>query len=439
MSVRQYIGARYVPRFYEGTNGHEWASGVQYEPLTIVTYAGNSYTSKKPVPASVGAPNINPDYWANTGNFNAQVGELTNSVTSLTARTDALEAEVEPAIEVLNDEVLPKLTAGDRSRYVLCVGDSYGIDTVSWTGWISQFVTAWNAQGGHAFGLGTGGAGWVVAPQGKNYLQTLQALAGQVAGHEKDITDIVVLGGYNDASTNTTTADIIAAMGTFRTYVAEHYPNASIKIGFIGICNNDAAMMDKLIDYCKTWKDGSAVHGFGYCENFEHILTNDQYVFEAAGNANSHFHPNTVGNSRVASAISTYLTSGNYHIYQGYFYLNFFFFKQDGATFAVPRMGEQMGVNNNALNLVFPFNTWVDFFDLKGANIMWGSDRYKPGGILTIFAANESNAKRLQWKYEDRKIKVNNIFNTSTLDYSDTSIAHYIDLDAFALPWEMAY
>lgn len=438
--MRQYIGARYVPKFYEGVNNsHEWASGVQYEPLTIVTYANNSYTSKKPVPSTVGAPNLNPEYWANTGNYNAQVGALTESVDALTGRVDTMEPALTEAVTVLDDEVLPKLTANDRTRYVIAIGDSYGIDTASWSGWISQFINTWNAQGGHAFGLGTGGAGWVAAPQGKNYLQTLQAAASQVTGHEKDVTDIVVLGGYNDASTDTTVANLNAAMAAFRTYVKATYPNASVKVGFIGIQNNDNEMMDKLIDYCKYWKDGAAINGFTYCENFEHILTNDDYVFAADGNANSHFHPNTTGNSRVAAALAAFLTSGVYHMIQGLFYLNWFFFKQDANSFAVPRMGEQVGLNTNALNMTFPFNTWVDLLDLTGAKIMWGSNRYKPGGVLTIFDANEANVKHLQWKYENRKIKVNNIFNTTTIDFSNTSVAHYMDLGAFALPWEMAY
>ena len=40
--VRQYVGARYVPVF---ANPLEWSDTREYEPLTIVTYQGNSYTS----------------------------------------------------------------------------------------------------------------------------------------------------------------------------------------------------------------------------------------------------------------------------------------------------------------------------------------------------------------------------------------------------------
>lgn len=70
---RQYIGARYVPKFAEPV---EWDNLRSYEPLTIVTYAGTSYTSKKPVP--VGIDLNNTDYWAVTGNYNEQVEEYRN-------------------------------------------------------------------------------------------------------------------------------------------------------------------------------------------------------------------------------------------------------------------------------------------------------------------------------------------------------------------------
>lgn len=68
-----YIGARYVPKFSD-TPGSEWDNSIQYEPLTIVLYQGNSYTSKTFVP--VGVDIDNDTYWALTGNFNAQVESL---------------------------------------------------------------------------------------------------------------------------------------------------------------------------------------------------------------------------------------------------------------------------------------------------------------------------------------------------------------------------
>ena len=65
---RQYVGARYVPKIMG-----EWNKALQYEALSVVTYKGNSFTSKVPVPANVDITNAN--YWINTGNYNAQVEE----------------------------------------------------------------------------------------------------------------------------------------------------------------------------------------------------------------------------------------------------------------------------------------------------------------------------------------------------------------------------
>lgn len=46
---------------------------MSYEPLTVVTHLGNSFTSKKPVPANTEITDTN--YWVVTSNYNAQVEE----------------------------------------------------------------------------------------------------------------------------------------------------------------------------------------------------------------------------------------------------------------------------------------------------------------------------------------------------------------------------
>lgn len=74
---RQYVGARYVPKIMG-----EWNKALQYEALSVVTYMGNSFTSKVPVPANVEINNT--DYWVNTGNYNTQVEEY---------RKESLEAK----------------------------------------------------------------------------------------------------------------------------------------------------------------------------------------------------------------------------------------------------------------------------------------------------------------------------------------------------------
>ena len=61
-----YIGHRYVPLLVG-----EWDKSIQYEGLSIVTYKGASYTSKKMTPAGIDIKN--EEYWVLTGNYNAQI------------------------------------------------------------------------------------------------------------------------------------------------------------------------------------------------------------------------------------------------------------------------------------------------------------------------------------------------------------------------------
>lgn len=72
MAIRNYVGARYVPKFADPV---EWQANTSYEAMVIVTYNNSSYTSKVPVPPTVGNPAENSKYWALTGNYNAQIEE----------------------------------------------------------------------------------------------------------------------------------------------------------------------------------------------------------------------------------------------------------------------------------------------------------------------------------------------------------------------------
>lgn len=83
--VRQYVGARYVPVFADPL---EWSSAQGYEPLTIVAYQGNSYTSMQSVPAGIDITNT--EYWAQTGNYNAQIEAYRQEVLNYANKVDGI-------------------------------------------------------------------------------------------------------------------------------------------------------------------------------------------------------------------------------------------------------------------------------------------------------------------------------------------------------------
>ncbi len=104
--VRQYVGARYVPVF---ANPLEWSDTREYEPLTIVIHNGNSYTSMQSVPTGIGIANT--DYWAITGNFNAQVEAYRQEVLQWSEKIDNANTNASNAVTTANNALSVANTA----------------------------------------------------------------------------------------------------------------------------------------------------------------------------------------------------------------------------------------------------------------------------------------------------------------------------------------
>ena len=107
MTTTQYVGARYVPKFAEPD---QWDGTRAYEPLTIVLYQGNSYTTRQYTPAGIDI--ANEEFWAETGNYNAQVElyreevkELAN-VANSSVRKYSTVADMQSADLNINDIVI---------------------------------------------------------------------------------------------------------------------------------------------------------------------------------------------------------------------------------------------------------------------------------------------------------------------------------------------
>ena len=96
---RQYVGARYVPKIMG-----EWNKALQYEALSIVTYMGNSFTSKVPVPTNIEIDNT--DYWINTGNYNTQVENYRKETEKISMKLNTKINFYNNVNEMINDNYL---------------------------------------------------------------------------------------------------------------------------------------------------------------------------------------------------------------------------------------------------------------------------------------------------------------------------------------------
>lgn len=171
---RQYVGARYVPKVMG-----EWNKALQYEALSIVTYAGNSFTSKIPVPANIDISNRT--YWVNTGNYNAQV--------------EAYRQETAQLKSDLNNETTNRKNA-DKDN-ILWIGDSYSVNyNHKLPNGVRNMLNATNW-----YEYSKGGAGFAGAWAGASFNDLLNQAKSEMSATQKEmIKYIYFVGGANDSS-----------------------------------------------------------------------------------------------------------------------------------------------------------------------------------------------------------------------------------------------
>lgn len=208
--VRQYVGARYVPVFADPL---EWSDTIGYDPLTVVLHEGNSYTSRQSVP--VGIDIGNATYWAETGNYNAQIeayrqevltydGRITANANAITANANAIAAETQARINGDNElalriDSLSKQTPvqGENGRNAVFIGDSFMAPTASYPQKLAYFTA--QLMGWTMYNYAYGGSGWVdEAGASMNFYHQIQKAAQQISIPVADVDYIVIGGGFND-------------------------------------------------------------------------------------------------------------------------------------------------------------------------------------------------------------------------------------------------
>ena len=96
MTTRQYIGARYIPKFADPV---EWDATKAYEYLTMVQHEGETYRSKQNVPVGAPLPDSgqgeeNTEYWVHMSNWNAQIESYRQEVLQYNGRIETLENDL---------------------------------------------------------------------------------------------------------------------------------------------------------------------------------------------------------------------------------------------------------------------------------------------------------------------------------------------------------
>ena len=364
MSTRQYIGARYVPKFFDWNGSTEWRTGVAYEALTIVTRNGNSYTSKIPVPSNIGAPESNPEYWVSTGLFNEQIESIRQLAENTSSELDdfmkdggigsdniadgAVTTEKIPDGAITIDKIAP--------RYVVIVGDSYqqGFDpNGNNQGWGAYLLSMFGYNGHNIPGVG--GAGFSKGANSPLDFATILSNNPPTDISYDKVTDIVVGGGYNDFAAGS--ADIDDGISRFYTHCRSRYPNARIWVAPVGWAWTNGE------HHITPGMAGNAFRSYvRSCRNRKINVVNSciGVLFGCNGLSTGDYkHPTEKGNKAIANAINA--------AFNGLPYLS------EGAFYSLPITGTGWSGSINAvvstINGIANVRTLSNGIEYKGTEI----------------------------------------------------------------------
>lgn len=186
----------------------QWDITKQYESLTLVVDNNNAYLSMKPVPAGIAI--TNPDYWQNVFDMSG----------------------IYEMIEDLKDE----METNNSTRHLLYLGDSY---STYYSGKLfTEVVSRIGIPASQCHNVAVSGSSF--SDPSNSFISQLQ----NYSGDKNEITDILVVGGINDAVASyvTSASALQTAIEAFASYAEQNYPNAKVHIAYVGGCLPSSSM-----------------------------------------------------------------------------------------------------------------------------------------------------------------------------------------------------
>lgn len=251
MSVREYIGARYVPLFSDPI---EWDDSNSYEPLTVVTYQGGSYVSKQSVP--VGVSIENEDYWLLWADYNAQIEAYRAEVQANDAKVDKMAtntgvstSETEsPSLATKISNIASNTGVSDTSistpslatritsletliaqnDLMLAFGDSFGEDTdcAPYYWWkVVADILHLNVKS-----YCSGGDGFTPTAGQTTFTDQLNAASLDESFDNDDAKIVILYGGLNDHGHGYLASDVHDYIVQYINTAKQNFPNAKIVI-----------------------------------------------------------------------------------------------------------------------------------------------------------------------------------------------------------------
>lgn len=284
--VRNYTAVNNVS--YAGV----WDITKQYTQWAVVSNGDSTYMSKKPVPTGIDIENA--EFWIHLADLDPRIGGIINEISGIENNISNIENDISN---------IENLTL--NRRFIL-IGDSYGVfpEGNSWADIISKKFNV-------AKSVSTGGAGFVGKNPGYTFIKELESCAD--VAKPKTVTDIVVVGGYNDMHYVLDGGGLDKlgeAIRVFAERAGQLFPNAKLHIGFAGWDNggiywkqNTPIAFSQVIPYyqeaCRFNSNWAYIGGLEFVMHAPGLVSDDKY------------HPNGEGAVILASTIASHLMGGS--------------------------------------------------------------------------------------------------------------------------------
>lgn len=229
-------------------------------------------------------------------NTNKRIDELDNkinvtntNVTSVSNRVSKLESTK----SVLSD------------RFFIFIGDSYmyGYTPDGKVEGFADKVKKITGLNGNIFARG--GEGFAKSGPYGNFLDRLK----DYAGDKNKVTDIIVVGGYNDQGYSY--SEIGSGISNFYNYMHSHFPNATLSIG-MNAWSTSPTKYNGIRKVLEAYTKASASVPFRMIKNIEFALHFSDF-FSSDG-----FHPNTDGQNALANYLVSWVLGGDINVVRGY-------------------------------------------------------------------------------------------------------------------------
>ena len=227
-------------------------------------------------------------------------------ISKIQIQSGTYDIKDETARQDIADLQIPRNFFQDR-KYIL-IGDSYAVGETpqgNITSWEQLFIDYTGISSSNVIKKAQGGSGFVNLGNNKNF----QTLLEEVTSAD-DITDIIVLGGYNDRSYNST--QIKNAINSFKIKATEKFPNANIHVGFVGWCKI-ASNFYALEEAINVYKDCCMLYDIHYLSGIEYSLHEYYSNFSS-----DDVHPNNVGQIVITFNLIQALIGGSTQFQRGF-------------------------------------------------------------------------------------------------------------------------